>query len=92
MSVVVASYLSVGTITVLMFGAETSVDLLDNVSRAPGKVSKLIRIAYIFLLICHLPYYFFSVKEYILVIIDEIVNRSLSTRIEQKLSDYYAKR
>ena len=92
MSIVTICYISVGTIAVLMFGSEITSDLLVNVSNRPGRVSIFIRIAYTFLLLCHLPYYFFSVKEYVLVMIDEISNRSLSTHLEQKLSDFYKKR
>ena len=39
----------------------------------------------------HIPYYFFLVKEYLLVIYDEIGSRAMSTRLEAKLADFYIK-
>lgn len=83
------SYIVVSVICVLLFGAETSNDLLVDVSKRPGAVSILIRMAYCILLFGHIPYFFFAVKEYILVAIDEVLYRSLTTNLEQKLSEYY---
>ena len=40
------------------------------------------------LLLFHIPYFFFSVKEYFLVVYDEISNRSLSTHLEQRLAGF----
>ena len=92
MGIVTTCYIAVGTISLLLFGSEIKPDVLLNVSSRPGRASIFIRLAYTFLLTCHLPYFFFSVKEYVLVIIDELKNRSLSTHLEQKLSDFYKKR
>ena len=82
MCIVTTCYIAVGSIAVLMFGSDITSDLLVNISGRPGRVSVFIRVAYTFLLLCHLPYYFFSVKEYVLVMIDEISNRSLSNHLE----------
>ena len=43
------------------------------------------------LLLLHIPYFFFSIKEYTLVVFDEIFNRSLSTHLEHKLADFLKK-
>ena len=40
-------------------------------------------------LLFHIPYFFFAVKEYALVIYDEIANRSLSTHLAAKLAEFY---
>ena len=44
---------------------------------------------YCFCLLFHIPYFALTIKEYILVIFDEVVNRSLSTHLENKLADFY---
>ena len=85
-------YVTASTICVLLFGSEISNDLLTNISSRQGTVSVLIRSSYCFLLLFHLPYFFFSVKEYVLVMIDEALNRSLSNNLEQKLSDFFKKK
>ena len=91
-SIVAISYSTVAIIGILLFGSKISTDLLTNISQRTGTVSILMRVVYCFLLLLHLPYFFFSVKEYTLVIIDELLNRSLSTHLEQKLTDFYKKR
>ena len=75
-----------------MFGELIESDLLINISHRPGSVSIFLRIAYSLILLLHLPYYFFTVKEYILVMVDEVFNRSMSSSLEQKLSDFYKKK
>ena len=74
-------------IGVLMFGKDVDPDLLSNIAKIPGRVSVMLRVAYCFILLFHIPYYFFTVKEYTLVIFDELFNRSMSTHLEQKLAD-----
>ena len=58
----------------------------------PGKVSIFIRLSYSFLMLLHIPYFFFSIKEYVLVLFDEIMNRSMSQHLEQKLSEMLKKK
>ena len=57
-----------------------------------GNVSILIRLSYSFLMLLHIPYFFFSIKEYVLVLFDEIMNRSMSQHLEQKLSEMLKKK
>ena len=57
-----------------------------------GKVSIFIRLSYSFLMLLHIPYFFFSVKEYVLVLYDEVMNRSMSQHLEQKLAELMKKK
>ena len=61
-------------------------------SAKSGKVSIFIRLSYSFLMILHIPYFFFSVKEYVLVLFDEVMNRSMSQHLEQKLAEMINKK
>ena len=72
------AYIAVGTFGTLMFGDDLKSDFLINMAKRDGAVSIFIRVSYIIILNVHIPYFFFTVKEYILVLIDEINNRSLS--------------
>lgn len=80
---IVALY-SVGIITCLMFGKEISPDLLDNIATRSGGVSIFVRTVYSFILFFHLPFYFFTLKEYTLVIYDEYHNRSISNEFDRQ--------
>mmetsp|Transcript_12087 Transcript_12087/g.16406 ORF Transcript_12087/g.16406 Transcript_12087/m.16406 type:complete len:397 (-) Transcript_12087:165-1355(-) len=85
-----AAFLGVGVCGVLLFGEELETpNLLMNLSSRSGAVSVFCRSAFCFVLMFHVPYYFFLVKEYSLVIFDEICSRSMSTKLEAKLADFY---
>ena len=73
--------ISTGVISVLLFGKSLKADLLDNVAVRTGVVSIFIRTVYCFILVFHLPYIFFSVKEYSLVMYDEYFNKMLSSHL-----------
>ena len=85
------TFIAIAIIGVLLFGCNIYSDFLYSISSRPGKVSIFIRSSYCFLLFFHIPYFFFSIKEYTLVMIDEWMNRSLSIHLEQKISDCYKK-
>ena len=51
-----------------------------------GSISVFMRVSYSFILLLHMQYYFFAIKEYFLVMYDEIVNRSISNSVDEKLS------
>lgn len=72
------AFLTLGITGVLMFGDKVKSDFLLNLSERHGSISVFCRASYIFVLMFHIPYYFFAVKEYMLVIYDEIDTRTLS--------------
>lgn len=82
-------FIIVGVCGLLLFGSEIKPDLLENVGKRPGIISIFIRISYCAVLLIQIPYYAFTVKEYTLVMLDEILNRSLSTHLEAKLAEFY---
>ena len=54
-------------ISVLLFGEELRPDMLLNVATKTGWISVLVRIVYCLVQLFHLPFIFFSLKEYIIV-------------------------
>lgn len=85
-------YITIGFISVFMFGKHLEGSVLDNVDGEckPGTGGELhcpwesyiIRILFLIVLACHIPFAFFSGKEAIFIIIDEIDRRSISTVLE----------
>lgn len=77
-----------GFIAVYMFGSQVRPDLLDNISTKAGSVSVMVRTIYCFVLLFHLPYIFYTTKEYTLVLYDEITTKSLSIHLNDKLKEF----
>lgn len=84
-----ASFLMVSVCGLLLFGSSIKADLLQNIATKDGAISIFLRSTYCLVLLFHIPYFFFAVKEYALVIYDEIANRSLSTHLAAKLAEFY---
>ena len=80
--------LAVSIIGLLMFGDKIESDLLMNLASVEGRLSLFIRLTYSLVLVFHIPYFFFTMKEFVLVLYDEIKSRSLSSHLEQKLSNF----
>ena len=77
-----------GIVAVFLFGKALKPDLLDNLATKSSGVSVFLRTVYCFILLFHLPYIFFTLKEYTLVMYDEIMNKSLSTQLELKNREF----
>ena len=86
------TYFALAVCGVLMVGSDIDSDFLINLSERPGAVSVFCRASYIFVLMFHVPYFFFAVKEYLLVIYDEIESHSLSAKLEAKLAHFLVKK
>ena len=76
------AYLATAAAGLLLFGTKIQPDILINIAEITGKVSIFIRLSYSFLMLLHIPYFFFSIKEYVLVLFDEVMNRSMSQHLE----------
>lgn len=71
-SVFTIVFISVGFCGVFMFGDEIDVDLLVSLGDLPGVLPIMAISIYSCILMCHIPYFFFTTKEFILVMYDEI--------------------
>ena len=67
-------YVCLGILSVYMFGTALKKSVLDNVDEEADSSSYIIRVAFLIVLACHIPYAFFPVKEALLIMVDEIQN------------------
>ena len=85
-------YLSVALISLFMFGncLESSVLLNIGETFPAGSTNEfwegyLVSIAFMIVLVCHIPFIFYAGKEGLLIIIDEIARKSISSALWHKL-------
>ena len=64
-------YLTVTFTIVYLFGSSIKTSFLQNLGNELTWENVCIRIAFIVILICHIPYIFFACRESLLVMIDE---------------------
>jgi len=66
-------------VCLLMFGSALSQDVLDNVDKERGNwETYFLRFVFLIVLVCHIPFVFFTGKEALLMIIDEVDRKSIS--------------
>ena len=64
-------YTSLGILSIYTFGESLEDDVFINVDEEQNIYSLIIRIAFLIVLACHIPYSFFPTKESLLLMIDE---------------------
>jgi hypothetical protein len=86
-------YFCVGTICILMFGSTLQSSVLINIGDAKYDGSRdknfwecyICQISFMIVLMCHIPFIFFSGKEALLIVIDETLRKSISNALWHKL-------
>lgn len=78
-------YMSLGILSIYIFGSELESSVLKNVDEEKNVYSYIIRVAFLLVLACHIPYIFFPTKESFLIIIDEASNKSMQKALEYKI-------
>lgn len=78
-------YVSLGILSIYTFGSDLKANVMTNVDEEKNAYSYIIRIAFLIVLACHIPYIFFPTKESFLIIIDEAQNSSMQKAIEYKI-------
>jgi len=80
-------YIMLSILSIYTFGSSLQPDVLDNVNEEVNHdwESITLRIAFIIVIVCHIPYVFFSGKEAMLIIVDEWDRSSISQKLNQKV-------
>ena len=82
-------YMGFSFCVVYEFGSSLKHSVLDSIMEQKKLTSSLfIRIIYMIGVICHIPFLFFSLKESVLIVMEETWNKSLSTQIETALQEF----
>ena len=85
-------YLIVALISMYMFGETLETNVLINIGdarKADGGLfweAYVTQIAFMLLLLCHIPFVFFAGKEGLLIIIDELDRKSISNALWHKIN------
>jgi hypothetical protein len=89
MALVQTIYFSLAIVCILTYGSEIKEKVLANIGTPiDGKVSiwaYIMQSLFLIILACHIPYLYFSGKESLLIIIDEIMRKSISYTLSKKL-------
>lgn len=78
-------YVSLGILSIYIFGSDLESSVLKNVDEENNIYSYIIRIAFLLVLGCHIPYIFFPTKESFLIIFDEAENKSMTKALQSKI-------
>ena len=70
-------YGSLGILSIYTFGSDLDTSVIANVNKEENVYSYIIRVAFLLVLACHIPYIFFPTKESFLIIFDEAKNKSM---------------
>mmetsp|Transcript_29778 Transcript_29778/g.36957 ORF Transcript_29778/g.36957 Transcript_29778/m.36957 type:complete len:141 (+) Transcript_29778:733-1155(+) len=79
-------YVSLGILSIYIFGSSLESSVLKNVDEERNIYSYIIRVCFLVVLGCHIPYIFFPTKESFLIIIDQAQNQSMTKSILSKLN------
>lgn len=77
-------YMCCGLFAVYLFGSSVQSNVLDNIDGETTFVSYFIRLAFLILLACHVPYVFFLGKEGACIVVDEVMTGSMSKSLEKR--------
>lgn len=80
-------YIILSLLGIYMFGSSIKPDLLDNIGEERYTWESIVlSISFLIVIVCHIPFIFFVGKEHLLILIDEIDRKSISTTLDQYLT------
>jgi amino acid permease len=85
-------YITLGVISLFLFGAEVQPDIIKNMATRSGYASITLRLMFCLLLLVHIPFIFHALKESVLVVYEELFHRSVSSVLDEKIRVARAKR
>jgi hypothetical protein len=78
-------YITLGIICLYDFGTALDANVLTNVDEEKGSIiSYIIRVSFLIVLACHIPYIFYTGKESLLIFIVETVDKQMSRALEMQ--------
>jgi len=78
-------YVQVGIISIYMFGYSLYDDVIENIDKENNNFSIFVRLAFMIMLSCIIPFEFFPAKEALLIIFDESRNGSMQLMLTEKI-------
>ena len=78
-------YSTLGVLAIYIFGSSLDPSVLTNVDEETNVYSIVIRVTFLVVLGCHIPYMFFPTKESFLIIVDEAQKGSMAKELEYKI-------
>ena len=86
MYLVTSLYFVISYSSIFLFGKNIESPVTNNVNEEEGHwESYMLRVLFMIVIACHIPFIFFSGKESLLIIIDEIDRRSISSTLEERV-------
>ena len=71
-------YLMIGFLAIKLFGPNIETNILLNIDGNVGFSSLFMRIVFLGVIICHVPYTFLCGKEGTCIVVDEFINKTMS--------------
>lgn len=78
-------YVTLAILALYVFGTGLAESVLSNIDAEQTISSYVIRVTFMIMLGCHIPYNFFSGKESLLLMVDEYRRQSMSNALEMSL-------
>ena len=77
-------YVSLAITSIYKFGGTIFESVLDNVDEETNFESYIIRVSFLLVIACHVPYVFFSGKESLCILVDEIIRGKMTKAFEAR--------
>ena len=78
-------YTTLGILSIYTFGRQLTSNVFDAVATSDTVYATIIRVAFLLVLACHIPFVFLPTKESFLILVDEAQNRSMQIALDHKL-------
>ena len=90
LSMAMGIYITFSMLAIYIFGSSLEPDVMQNVGGIVNHevISAILRVAFAVVIVCHIPYIFFSCKEAFLIILDEYDQQTVSKELDRKLHQY----
>ncbi len=78
-------YVTLAMIFLCIFGGSINESVLKNVDQETNFESYIVRVSFLMILACHIPYIFYSGKESLCILVDEIMRGNMTKALEASL-------